>query len=30
LATLRRLASSGDAWLYIDFQKGKFVDGEHV
>ena len=29
LATLRQLASSGNARLYIDFQKGQFVDGEH-
>ena len=29
LATLCQLASSGNARLYIDFQKGQFVDGEH-
>jgi regulator of protease activity HflC (stomatin/prohibitin superfamily) len=28
LATLRQLASSGNARLYIDFQKGKFVESE--
>ncbi len=29
LATLRQLAGSGNARLYIDFQKGKFANGEH-
>jgi len=30
LATLRQLAASGNARLYIDFQKGKTVPGEEV
>jgi hypothetical protein len=29
LATLRQLAGSANAGLYIDLQKGKFANGEH-